>query len=96
LIQLREKGKFKGKITIHTMINEKLIPRMYALMVYFEKIGIDMVFLCFPWFINDHLSSEMDDYFQNKFAWLDTTVRCEEQKNSWHAFKYQLSPSVIF
>lgn len=92
LLAKRKEGKFLGKITIHTMINEAMIPKLYDLMIAFEEKGIDMVFLCFPWYISDALSQEMDTFFQTHFSWLEME---EHKKPSWHAFKYRLNPDCV-
>ena len=70
LLKLREEGVYKGRISIHTVINENLVDHMYDLLEFFEKKGIDLVILCFPWYISKETSSAMDRYFIEHFSWL--------------------------
>ncbi len=93
LVELRKQGRFEGKITIHTMINDSLIPHLFNLLVYLEEIGVDMVMVCYPWYISDMTSKKMDAYFDACFSWLKNYD--PDKKKSWHAFKYRLSTNSI-
>ncbi|GIO13161.1 radical SAM protein [Cohnella xylanilytica] len=90
LIELREQGQYQGRISVHTVINDDMIPKLYDLLEWFESKKLDLVILCFPWYISKETSLKMDDYFASKFGWL----RKLEEKHiaSWHAFKYQMNP----
>ena len=93
LLDLRRKGAFSGKITIHTMINDNLVPHLYDLLLFLEELGVDMIMICYPWYISDETSRQMDDYFKKNFSWLnklDSSYRA-----NWHAFKYRLSNESI-
>lgn len=93
LIQLRDQGIFKGKITIHTMINDNLVPHLYKLLLHLENLGVDMIIVCFPWYISEETSCKMDDYFNKNFRWLN---KLEEGRTpNWHAFKYRLKQESI-
>ncbi|MEI7024449.1 radical SAM/SPASM domain-containing protein [Paenibacillus sp. y28] len=93
LMGLREQGKFKGRISVHTVINNANISYLYDLMDSFEQKGIDLVLLTFPWYISSETSAKMDDYFVQHFDWLRPLA--EDHKNSWHAFKYKVEPKHI-
>ncbi len=87
LLKYRKEGTFKGKITIHTVITEQNVDKLFDTLLFFENKCFDMVFVCFPWFISVETSRGMDDYYNRKFDWLNQEE--EHQKRSWHAFKYQ-------
>lgn len=93
LVALKKKGIFKGKITIHTMINDSLVPHLYELLLYLEDLGVDMVMVCYPWYISEETSRKMDSYFQEHFNWLNELD--ESKKSNWHAFKYRLDKKSI-
>ncbi|SLK20859.1 MULTISPECIES: radical SAM/SPASM domain-containing protein [unclassified Paenibacillus] len=93
LILLREQGKFQGKISVHSVINDSMIGRLHELMNFFEKKGIDLVLLCFPWFISHETSDEMDTFFQEEFQWLNPLE--DQRRSSWHAFKYHIKPENV-
>ncbi|WP_159886788.1 radical SAM/SPASM domain-containing protein [Paenibacillus puerhi] len=93
LVELREQGIYKGRISVHSVINDSMIPKLYELLEYFESLNLDLVILCFPWYISKETSVQMDSYFTEKFSWLRKLD--ESQINSWHAFKYQMNPEHV-
>jgi radical SAM protein with 4Fe4S-binding SPASM domain len=92
LLDLREKGEFRGKISIHTVVNDGMIGKLYNLLEFYEQIDIDMVLLCFPWYLSEATSKKMDEYVSEKFNWL---IDMGGGKKSWHAFKYRLAQANI-
>lgn len=88
LIALRDQGIYKGRIAIHSVINDSMIGKMYEFLEYFEDKGVDLVILCFPWYISRETSYQMDTYFKERFSWLSELQ--ENHISSWHAFKYRL------
>ncbi|MDY8023276.1 radical SAM/SPASM domain-containing protein [Paenibacillus polymyxa] len=93
LLELRRVGRFQGKISVHSVINDSMIGRLYELMEFFEHKGIDLVMLCFPWYISDQTTSEMNAFFTENFNWLKSIP--EGERSSWHAFKYHIKPENI-
>jgi radical SAM protein with 4Fe4S-binding SPASM domain len=93
LLEHRRLGQFKGRISVHCVINNANIYYLYDLMDSFEKQGIDLVLLTFPWYISQDTSSQMDSYFSEHFDWLLPID--ENSKNSWHAFKYKIEPKHL-
>jgi radical SAM protein with 4Fe4S-binding SPASM domain len=89
LVELREQGIYKGRISVHSVVNDSMIPKLYELLEYFESLKLDLVILCFPWYISKETSEQMDSYFMEKFSWLRKLH--ENQVNSWHAFKYKMN-----
>jgi radical SAM protein with 4Fe4S-binding SPASM domain len=92
LLDLRRAGVFLGKLSIHTVINNKMVGRFYELMEYYEAKGIDLVLLCFPWYISPETSKEMDEFVQANFDWL---IETNGRPHSWDAFKFRLDPGSI-
>lgn len=92
LLVLREHGEFNGKISIHTVINDSMIGNLYNLLEFYEQNRVDLVLLCFPWYLSAHTSNKMDAYICEKFNWL---INMEGGKKSWHAFKYRLAQENI-
>ena len=93
LVELRKENRFRGKITIHTVINDAMTDKLYDLLDFLEGVGVDMVIVCFPWYISDECSQGMDDYFDQKFDFLPASE--DKGERSWHAFKYKLDPGHI-
>lgn len=92
LAELREQGIFKGVLSVHCVIHDGMIGRLPELMAFLEESGIDFVLLCFPWYISDEASQEMDHYFMENFDWLKDIGG---RKCNWHGFKYQINPDSI-
>lgn len=90
LMELRRQGIFRGKISVHSVINDGMIGRLYELMSFFEAKGIDLVLLCFPWYISDETTADMDRFFKAEFDWLKPLH--DGERSSWHAFKYHIKP----
>ncbi len=91
LKDLKSKGSFNGKISVHTVINNQMIGKLYSFLEFLEEEGIDFVMLCYPWYISDETSKEMDSYFAKHFSWLDDGVK----EKSWHSFKYKIDTQYI-
>jgi len=92
LLRLRGEGIYKGKISIHTVINDRMVGRLYELMAFYERCGVDLVLLCFPWYISEDTSREMNEFVSEKFNWL---MDVGEERHSWDAFKYHIDPENI-
>jgi radical SAM protein with 4Fe4S-binding SPASM domain len=90
LLELRKKNIFQGKISLHIVVNEKMLGEFYEFISIFEEKGVDAIFLCFPWYISDDTSIKMTSYYKKNFDF----IRGKEQtKYSWDAFKFGLDPS---
>lgn len=93
LIELRDQGLYKGRVTVHAVINDNMIGRMFEFLEMFETMKLDLVLLTFPWYISKETSLKMDDYFSRNFSWLRELE--ENNISSWHAFKYKINPDHI-
>ena len=47
--------------------------------------------LCYPWYISDQTSQEMDEYYAKNFQWMGPL----KEKPSWHSFKYKIDASNV-
>ncbi|WP_168122395.1 radical SAM protein [Paenibacillus sp. HB172176] len=92
LTELRAQGIFHGVLSVHCVIHDGMIGRLPELMAFFEESGIDFVLLCFPWYISEEASREMDRYFSESFDWL---MDIQDRKCNWHGFKYQINPERV-
>lgn len=92
LLRLRAQGTFKGKISIHTVINDRMVGRFYELLELYESREIDLVLLTFPWHISEETSREMDEFVSAKFDWM---IDVGKRRHTWDAFKYRLAPASL-
>ncbi|MBU3178015.1 radical SAM protein [Clostridium estertheticum] len=93
LVDLKRKGIYKGKISIHSVINDNVCNNLYDLVEFFESLGVDMVFLGYPWYISEQTACKMDKYFSDNFYWLEEAN--QKKKKSWHCFTYKISPESL-
>ncbi len=93
LLDLKAKGIYKGKISIHTVINDDVCDNLYDLVEFFEKFGVDMVFLSYPWYISEETACKMDKYFGDNFYWLEEGS--QKKNKTWHCFAYKISPESL-
>lgn len=93
LVNLRGKGIFKGKISIHTMINDEMVDKLYDFLLFFEELGVDMVMVCFPWYISEDCSKKMDVFYNENFGFLE--YQSFNSNRSWHAFKYKMNCDLV-
>jgi len=93
LLRLRAEGSFKGKISVHCVINDQMINRLYEFVEFLQNKGVDLILLCFPWYISEDTSREMNLFVADKFDWLINLSN--RTRHSWDAFKYRISPINI-
>lgn len=83
LLEMRKKGEFHGKISIHCVLSGSMVDKMYDFLEYMEEIGVDYVIVCFPWYISEDTQDKMDRYYEEHFG------TCNNSVASWHAFKFK-------
>lgn len=83
LLDMRKKGQFKGKISVHCVLSGNMVDKMYDFLEYMEEIGVDYVIVCYPWYIAPETSVRMDHYYEEHFG------ECTSSAASWHAFKFK-------
>jgi len=92
LRKCRDDGSYQGKISVHTMISDSMVGRLFELMEFYEAKGLDLVMLTFPWYISTETSQEMTAFVHEKFDWF---VDPPSGRHTWDAFKYRLAPENV-
>jgi len=77
---------------MHTVINDQIVGHLHDLLEFYETKGIDLVLLCFPWYISKETAQEMDVFVHDKFAWLPAL---DKPRHTWDSFTYHLAPEKI-
>jgi MoaA/NifB/PqqE/SkfB family radical SAM enzyme len=93
LLEQKQAGNYQGEISVNCVITNLMVNRLYELMEFFEKKGVDTVYLSFPWYLSDETSAKMDRYFARHFNGF--CAANETNKPSWHSYKYRLDPNKI-
>lgn len=87
LLEMKKSGKFKGVLSVHTMVSNENIQHFYDTVCFFDSLGIDNLTICLPWYISDETGKEMDDYFKQNFSHFDLM---DSNVPSWYAYKYRI------
>lgn len=90
LFKLKEQGRFKGLISINTVINDRIIPDLFDFVSFFEEKPIDSFYISFGWYIPKKTALSMDDYYSRNFDWMAPL----SASPSWHSFDYTISSSL--
>lgn len=92
LLDLQRSGAYKGNVSVEAVISDGLIPQLYDFCEHYEAMGIDSLFLNFPWYIPEAVANDMDEYFESKYGWMQTN---KGKGNSWHSFDFRISNSMV-
>lgn len=90
ILSLQKTGEYKGKISLHCVLNKQITSKLFDLAEYCENLGIDTLYIGFPWYISKESAKNMDEYFKENFQWLNSLHPSDEQKRSWHFYTYHL------
>jgi radical SAM protein with 4Fe4S-binding SPASM domain len=86
----KKEGKYQGEISINCVITEPMIGKLYDFALMMEQMGINTLYVCFPWYLPEETSSRMDDFFRQNFSWLKT-IEDGAPLPSWHSYKFKIS-----
>ena len=93
LIELSKQGIYKGEISVNCVISNGMIGHLYEFCELMEEIGINSLYICFPWYISEETAIEMDKEFEKRYG---DIVRIDNYANtSWHDFKYHIDENKI-
>ena len=93
LLRLKRRRSFRGEVSIHCVLSEAIIPRLYDFMEYFEAKGVNTVYFCFPWYISPATAARMDEYFSRNFNWLREIG--PDVPRSWYSYQYHLQSEWV-
>lgn len=111
ILALRKANQFSGKISLCLTINDSTVGKLYDFVQYFSDLGIDSVYMVFPWYIPKNVAMQMNDWVKKELPWkqakLDasnmntmtahaaTPRKKPDNEYSWHGYTYHLSPENI-
>jgi radical SAM protein with 4Fe4S-binding SPASM domain len=93
LLRLKQRGSFRGEVSVNCVLHEAIIPRLYDFMEYFEARGVNTVYFCFPWYISPATATRMDAYFSRNFNWLREIG--PDVPRSWYSYQYRLQSEWV-
>lgn len=91
ILNLQKEGIYLGKQSVHCTINNYNVFRLFEFVEYMESLGIDTLYICFPWYITKTLANKMDMYYKNNFP-----LQYQKDKtNSWYSFGFHIAEENI-
>lgn len=93
ILRLKEKGQYKGAISVACFLSDGMANKLCEFTEYCEDLGVDTLYFAFPWYISKGVSQRMDEYFASHLAWLGPPK--EGQKPSWYSYSFHVDPSTI-
>ncbi len=94
MLRLQKTGEYKGLVSIHCVVTEQVVPKMFEIASYIESLeGIDTLYFGLPWYISPNTAGEMDNYFEQKIP-IDLKTEGGD-KPSWHQYAYHINKDLI-
>ena len=93
LLKLKSKGQYKGEISLHCVLNNHIIKRLYELLEYAEILKVNTIYFGFPWYISPKSAIRMDNYYKKNFYWLNSLNTVKQP--SWYSYSYHLNEEII-
>jgi radical SAM protein with 4Fe4S-binding SPASM domain len=90
LIEQKRSGAYRGEISVNCVITNELIPRLPELVAFIDDVGIETLYLSFPWYISPQTAARMDACFVERFP-----ERQVPAIPSWHSYTYKLDPTRV-
>ncbi len=87
---LADEGRFLGEVSVCCVMSDGMAGRLYEFCEFMEDLGINTLYLSFPWYISPECASEMDEAFRQRFG--DIISIDDYAKASWHDFTFRISP----
>lgn len=90
LLESKRAGTYTGETTVNLVISDIMIPRLFEFVAFLEDVGVETVFLSFPWFIAEPTAEMMDEYVAKHFPAMHVPEHA-----SWDSFTFKLSAERI-
>jgi radical SAM protein with 4Fe4S-binding SPASM domain len=90
LVHAKRAGQYHGEISVNCVISDALVPRLFELIQFFEREGVESFYLSFPWHISAETAAAMDSYVAARVPQLAVG-----SSPSWHSFSFRLDPTRL-
>lgn len=93
LKELESEGRYRGEISVCSVISDEMTGSMYEFCEFMEELDINTLYLSFPWYISPETAEEMDAEFKRRFS---DIAEVNDYKNaSWHSFTFHIDPANL-
>lgn len=86
-------GRYKGLVSLHCVMHEALVPKLYDFALWAEQQQVDSLYLGFPWYIPETVALRMDAVVRDELPFLE--VDLDRAPLSWHTYTHHLPPSCL-
>ena len=90
LLERKRSGDFLGEVTVNFVITRPMVARIFEFARYVEALGVDTLYVSYPWYLSHDAMQRMDAYFATHFGWDQGVGRA-----SWYSYNYQLGTDVL-
>ena len=90
LLERKQSGDFLGEVTINFVITRPMVTRIFEFAQFIEGLGVDTLYVSYPWYLSNEAMRRMDDYYATHFGWDYGAGRA-----SWYSYNYQLGPDLL-
>lgn len=92
LIEAKRAGRYHGEITVNCVFQDSMVGKLHDLVEMLDGIGVETIYLSFPWHLSDATSARMDAHVAEHFPWLELP---RGRQTSWHSYKFKLEPGRL-
>jgi radical SAM protein with 4Fe4S-binding SPASM domain len=90
-LAMRRSGSYRGAVSLSLTLNDHAVDTLTDFVEFFDRRGVDSIYLVFPWYVPPDVATEMDRFVHR--ALLDQLPMLGA--GSWHSFTFHLSPEKI-
>ena len=90
LLERKRSGHFLGEITVNFVITQAMVGRIFEFASFIESLGVDTLYVSYPWFLSNEAMQRMDAYYATHFGWEQRIGRA-----SWYSYNYQLGSDLL-
>ncbi|MFC3032907.1 radical SAM protein [Pseudoalteromonas fenneropenaei] len=94
LLRLRQQGKYQGKVSICLTLHDGVIGKLTEFLTFFAQLGIDSVYIVFPWYMPESVAADMDEWVQTNLPYRAKYIP-DFSKASWHGYTHHINAEKI-
>ncbi|KZN64658.1 radical SAM protein [Pseudoalteromonas luteoviolacea] len=94
LLQLRKSGEYHGKVSICLTLHDAIVGKLADFIKYFSDLGIDSIYIVFPWYMPEQVAEQMDTWVQTHLPYRAKYIH-DFSKASWHGYTHKIAPKNI-
>jgi radical SAM protein with 4Fe4S-binding SPASM domain len=94
VLEMKKQGKYHGLVTLHTVLSEKLIPDLFDYCRFVETLGVDSLYIGFPWYIGLETAKKMDRFVAENYDIINMESTAGKRP-SWHTYIHTIDMQLV-